>query len=111
MSDLSPIVRVVARDAFAVEPGSNTELNTATFRIWRFGPTNEELVVNYSLHGTAENGVDYETLSGLATMPAGQRSVAVIVRPLPDILAEGIETVILRLEEPPTNPAPSYLVG
>src|SRR5439155_3357618 len=82
--DLLPIVRVVARDAFAVEPMTDTELNTATFRIRRFGPTNEELVVNYSLHGSAENGVDYEKLSGLALIPAGQRYVTVSVRPLAD---------------------------
>jgi len=111
MPDLSPIVRVVARDAFAFEPGSNTELNTATFRIRRFGPTNEELVVNYSLHGTAENGVDYEKLSGSAVIPPGLRYLTVTVRPIADNLAEQIETVILRLEDPPGKQPPTYRVG
>jgi hypothetical protein len=111
MPDLLPVVRVVARDAFAVEPGSNTALNTATFRIRRFGPTNADLVVNYSLHGTAENGVDYETLSGLATIPTGQRSTTVTVRPLADNLTERIETVILRLEDSPGEQPPTYRIG
>jgi hypothetical protein len=111
LPDLLPVVTVVARDAFAVEPGSNTVLNTASFRIRRFGPTNDPLVVNYSLHGTAQNGVDYETLSGLATIPAGRRTMIVIVRPLPDDLAEGIETVILRLEDPTGEEPPRYRVG
>jgi len=102
---------VVARDAFAVEPRSNADLNTATFRIRRFGPTNAELVVNYSLHGTAENGVDYEKLSGSAVIPAGQRYVTVTVRPIADNLAEQIETVILRLEAPPEEQPTRYSVG
>jgi hypothetical protein len=39
-------------------------------------------------------------------LPAGRRSVHVVVQPLPDDLAECIETVVLQLEEPPaTDPA------
>jgi hypothetical protein len=109
--DLLPIVRVIAPDPWAVEPVSNTDLNTATFRIRRFGPTNAPLAVAYSLHGTAENGVDYEPLSGSATIPAGERSVAVIVRPLADELDEHIETVVLRLEDSIATEPPSYRVG
>jgi hypothetical protein len=104
-----PIVRVTPRDAFAVEPASNIELNTAAFRIRRFGPTNEALIVNYSVQGTAQNGVDYELLSGQATIAAGSRSVLVTVRPLADNALERIETVILRLEDPPQPP--SYRVA
>lgn len=109
MSEPLPIVMVTARDPFAVEPRSNSDLNTATFRIRRFGPTNDALVVAYSLHGTAENGTDYEMLSGLATIPAGRRSVTVIVRPLADDLREGSETVLIRLEQPPP-PSPEIRV-
>ncbi len=111
LPDLVPVVTVVARDAFAVEPGTNFVLNTATFRIRRYGPTNQDLTVNYSLHGTAENGVDYEMLPGLATIPAGRRSVPVTVRPLPDNLEEGSETLILRLEDAPADQPPRYRVG
>ena len=104
-----PIVTVAAPDCLAVEPGSNSVLNTATFRIRRFGPTNDALVVAYSLRGTAENGADYDTLSGLTTIPAGNRFVDVTVRPLADKMAEGIESLILRLEEPPP-PSPEIRV-
>jgi hypothetical protein len=41
--DLLPIVRVTARDPWAVEPQANTLLNTARFRLRRFGPTNAAL--------------------------------------------------------------------
>jgi hypothetical protein len=109
--DLLPIVRVTARDPFAVEPGANTDLNTAWFRIRRFGPATEVLTVHYSLHGTAENGTDYGLLSGRARIAAGERSVPVIVRPLADELPEGVETVILRLEDPPGEQPPTYRVG
>lgn len=108
-----PVVTVVTRDAWAVEPQPNTALNTATFAIRRYGPTNDALTVDYSLHGTAENGVDYEKLSGAAVIPAGRRAVAVTVRALADELAEACETVVLRLEEPPLG-APveaAYRVG
>ena len=56
MPDSLPIVGVVVRDAFAVEPRTNAELDAAVFRIRRFGPTNADLVVSYSLQGTAQNG-------------------------------------------------------
>jgi Big-like domain-containing protein/Calx-beta domain-containing protein len=109
--DSLPIITVAARDAFAVEPASNTDLDTASFRIRRFGPTNEVLAVSYSLHGTAENGVDYERLSGQAVIPAGQRHVTVTVRPLADNLTEQMEPVILQLEDPPGEQPPTYRVG
>lgn len=40
------------------------------------------LVVNYSLGGTAENGVNYQTLSGSVVIPAGYTSATVVVQPL-----------------------------
>ena len=109
--DLLPVITVVARDAFAVEPRTNTVLNAASFRIRRFGPTNDPLVVNYSLHGTALNGVDYAMLADTTTIPAGRKTVVVTVRPLPDNVAEGIETVGLRLEDPPGGVPPRYRLG
>jgi hypothetical protein len=108
-SEPLPIVTVTARDAWAVEPASNSSPNSATFRIRRFGPTNEALVVAYSLRGTAENGIDYDRLPGLTTLPAGRRSVLVTVNPLADDLREETESVVLRLEEPPP-PSPEVRV-
>jgi len=114
-SETLPIVTVIAPDPFAVEPRSNSVLNIATFRIRRFGPTNEPLVVAYSLRGTAGNGSDYERLTGLAIIPAGHRSASVIIRPLPDNLNEGLETVLLSLEQPQPQPgvpvSHSYRLG
>jgi hypothetical protein len=104
-SEPLPIVRVTAPDPFAVELGPDSGMNIASFRVQRFGPTNGPLVVAYSLHGTAANGLDYERLSGLATILAGQRWANVTVRPLADTQAEGSETVLLRLEQLAPSPA------
>jgi hypothetical protein len=108
-SEPLPVVTVFARDAWAVEPTSNTNLNTATFRIRRSGPTNLPLVVAYSLSGSADNGTDYESLDSPATIPAGRRSALVVVRPRPDTQSEGLETVILRLQQ--ANAAGNYVIG
>lgn len=101
MSELLPIVTVDSPDPIAVEPGADGTTNTATFRIRRFGSTAGDLLVAYSLEGTAENGVDCEMLPGVATIPSGQHAVNVIVRPSADSLNEREETVILFLDPPP----------
>ncbi|HMC26348.1 MAG TPA: Calx-beta domain-containing protein, partial [Verrucomicrobiae bacterium] len=97
----APILTVVATDCFAVEPPTYRPLDTATFQIRRSGPTNSELELTYSLEGTAENGIDYETLSGRAVIPSGSSAINITIWPLPDDLAEGTETVILRLVSQP----------
>ncbi len=82
-----------------------TEAASPTSGVFYIGRTNasaEEvtsgtLTVNYTLGGTAENGVDYQTLGGSAVIPAGQPGVEVVVRPLNDSLLEGAETVTLTL--------------
>ena len=52
-----PIVDVVASDATASETG----LETGAFTITRSGSTTGDLIVNFTLTGTALNGVDYVT--------------------------------------------------
>jgi hypothetical protein len=108
-----PVVTVIARDAYARE-GTNDlgEVNTAAFVVRRTGETNSDLAVFYSLHGTAENGKDYETLPSSVIIPAGRHTARVVVRPLDDELKECIETVVLRLEpDPSLGPVARYTVG
>jgi hypothetical protein len=93
----------------AVEPSAGTDLNAASFQLRRSGPLDDALVVAYELGGTAANGIDYEALPELAVIPAGARSVALSVRPLADNALEGVETVVLRLAEPPP-PSPEIRV-
>jgi hypothetical protein len=60
--------------------------------------------VNYSLGGTAQNGVDYETLSGTVTIPAGSTTATVVVNPLG--LLNVLKSVVLTI-----SPEPAYTVG
>ena len=67
------------------------------FYLSRTGSTTAALIVNYTVGGTASNGVDYQTLSGAVTIPAGAPGVDLPVTPTQDTLAEGTETVVLTL--------------
>jgi hypothetical protein len=100
--DSRPIVTLVARDALAIEPSPDGLVDTATFRIGRHGSTAGELAVRYTLHGRAENGIDYQELSGRAVIPPGSTGVEVTIVPLADREAEDSESVILQIEEDPS---------
>ncbi len=85
--------------------------NTATFTVRRSGGTNDPLRVYYSIGGTASNGVDYQLLSGVVTIPAGRRAARIVVTPIDDTLSEGIETVVLRLRLPLDPADTPYVIG
>jgi PKD repeat protein len=72
-----PTITVVATTPNASESGA-----TGTFTIYRSdGDTSSALTVIYTLGGNAHNGVDYQTLPGTVTFPAGASSVDVVVQP------------------------------
>jgi hypothetical protein len=77
----------------------------AVFTVRRLGQTNADLVVPYTIGGTATNGVEYVTLPGTVTIPAGQRAAMITVVPIDDGQPDMTSTVILKLA-PPAN----YLV-
>ena len=118
--DRPPVVTVVATDPVATEPLAAWEdassLDPAIFTVYRTGSTARPLTVFYRLGGTAENGVDYEQLPGRVQIPAGAHAMEVTVVPLADGMAEGDESVVLRLWPPhlleePANSGSHYLVG
>ena len=76
------------------------------FFISRRGATTADLVVNYTMSGTASAGTDYNALSGTATIPAGSAGVYVNVVPINDTTAEGVETIVMTLT--PTTPTSTY---
>ena len=109
---LVPVVSIFAADGFASEHVSTNGTNTATFRIFRTGPTNLDLTVFYSVHGTASNGVDYAEIPNFTIISAGRHSARVVIVPIDDQLQEGLETVILKLEPDPTlGPVARYEIG
>ena len=108
-----PVVTIFARDAIASEgTNSSGEINTATFVVRRTGETNAGLTVFLSVHGTAENGVDYEALPNSVTIPAGRHTAPIVVKPIRDGQKELLETVLLALEaDPSLGPIARYKVG
>jgi len=80
------------------------------FTIRRAGTTNDPLTVAYVLGGTATNGVDYATLPGSVTIPAGARSAIIPVVPLDQSGMQRLRTVILRLKPSISVPV-AYKVG
>ncbi len=120
--DLVNVVTIRATDPYASEPcGTILSIDEGRFTVRRTLGTNVDLLVLYSIHGTARNGVDYVgrdglPLSGSVVIPQGAWSADIVIRPLWDDLLEGCESVVLRVEPkvcvalwPP--PPECYLVG
>jgi hypothetical protein len=87
-----------ASAALPVRLFTNCGPKTATFVVRRDGATNNDLTVGYELGGTATNGVQYVTLPGSVTIPAGERSAIVNVVPLEDGPPEVNMTAILKIK-------------
>lgn len=85
-----PGVAVTASDSSASEAG-----DTGTFTFTRTGPTTASLAVTYSVDGTAVNGTDYASLSGVAVIPAGSATTSVTLTPIDDPYTEPGETAVV----------------
>lgn len=85
----------------------------ATFTVCRAGDTNSDLAVVYGIGGTATNGVDYDVLPGVVSIPAGARRANILIVPKEDQHPDPVKTVILRLLPVPVvnNAPPPYVVG
>lgn len=80
--------------SFAMEAGCNDV--TTCFSLSSTPTTN--FTVNYTILGTATNGVDYNTIPSSLVIPAGSDSVCLTISPTMDNLAEGLETIIFVLQ-------------
>ncbi|AFY82417.1 SBBP repeat-containing protein [Oscillatoria acuminata] len=65
--------------------------------VFRNNGLGQELTVNYSLGGTAENGVDYQPLTGSVTIDANSFFATIQIIPIDDSEFEGTETVSVNL--------------
>ena len=93
-----PTITINANDANAGETLAGQTANPGQFTISRNGITTEALTVNYAVQGTANNGNDYDALSGSVVIPVGQSSVTVPINVKDDLITEGDETVVLTLQ-------------
>jgi hypothetical protein len=89
---------------------TNCGPKNATFAVRRYGDTNNDLTITYSIGGTATNGVDYVPLPGSVTIPAGERKALINVVPLDDGPPDINSTVVLALR-PSTNSPLDYVLG
>jgi Calx-beta domain/Domain of unknown function (DUF4114) len=93
---LPETITVVASDATAFENNGDT----ATFTLTRANAkTNNAITVYYTLSGRATAGVDYANVTGSVTFLAGQNTATVTISPIADNIPEGIESVILTIDE------------
>jgi phosphodiesterase/alkaline phosphatase D-like protein/arylsulfatase A-like enzyme len=91
--DAAPAVLSVAAPT---STATETNSTPGTFRVTSDIPANVPLTFGYTVGGTATNGSDYTSLTGTATIAAGQSSVDIAVTPVDDLVAEGNETVTLK---------------
>ncbi len=56
-----------------------------------------DLIVNYTMSGTATEGVDYTGTTGTATILAGTASVYITIVPVNDTIAEGVENIVMNI--------------
>jgi Calx-beta domain/Bacterial Ig domain len=117
-ADHPPVVNIEAADPVATEQSPLVDAlpDTATFVVNRSGDPSRPLVVSYRVGGTAENGIDYQLLTGRVTIEAGESSARIVVDPIDDLICEGTESVRIGLvphacltDFPP--PRDCYLVG
>ncbi len=100
----TPVVSIRALDSQAFESAAPSR--TATFVVQRAGSITDAITVGYAVSGSATNGVDYTTLPGAVTIPAGNASAQIIINPIADGLTEDPESVALTLLPPSASLAP-----
>jgi hypothetical protein len=55
--------------------------------------------VHYTIGGTAQNGIDYTHIPDSLVITPGHDSAVVVIHPIQDLIPEGVETVILTLNQ------------
>ena len=85
-----PVVTIRATDGLATESG-----DPGLFTLFRDGPTNQTLSILLGIGGSASNGVDYESISNVAVIPAGLRTATIPIKPIQDLSALDIQGEIL----------------
>jgi hypothetical protein len=91
-------VRVKPSETYAAEPTELRDVEEASFSVEREGTSTNALTVSFTLTGSAINGADYQMLATSVVIPPNETEALVTVKPLSDLLVEGVETVILTIQ-------------
>ena len=88
--------------AVATVSGDTTIVEGCTFADFIFtrpaGQTNDTLIINYTIGGVAQQGVDYNNLVNPITFLPGEDSVVINLTPIQDNITEGFESVVISVE-------------
>jgi len=105
--DVTPPSGIQVVSIAATQPNADTSgSNPGVFTITCSPSPTAPLVVPYAVSGSANNGGDYNSLSGLLVIPAGATSATITVYPNPTLSAAPSSTVVLTL-----SPSTSYGVA
>jgi hypothetical protein len=90
-------ITLTAPDKTASETSNDS--NPARFIVTRSdGDNSKAETIRYTITGDADNGIDYDYLSGEVTIEAGQDSAVININPTDDSEYEGTESVTLTIE-------------
>lgn len=103
ISSYPTIVNITATKMYASQFGEIGE-----FVITRTGNTTQDLIVKYRIHGTAEDGVHYQSIANFVTITAGASEIPIIIQPQKSDY-QGLKTVLLTLENLPNSS--QYMLG
>ena len=97
-----PTVDVSAADTLSTLTTAGTEATASLrFIISRKVATANPLVVNYTMAGSATEGVDYTGTAGSVTIAANATSAFVTITPTNDTIPEGVESIIMNVTPAP----------
>ncbi len=112
-----PTIDVSVADSTSTLTTQGTE-TTASLRfiVSRKVSTAADLIVNYTMGGTASEGVDYTGTTGTATILANTKSTYITITPVNDTIPEGVESIVMNITPAPgtyglRTPSATMLLG
>jgi Calx-beta domain/Domain of unknown function DUF11 len=99
---LSATTTILDNDAPTVSIANTTGANEAgvvngVMTVTRSALSAGAAVIVYSVSGSAASGVDYTSLPGTITIPAGATSATIVIPVIDDVIVESAETVVVTL--------------
>jgi PKD repeat protein len=88
--------------AVATVSGDTTIVEGCTYADFIFtrppGQVNDTLIINYTIGGVAQQGIDYNTLPNPITFLPGEDTVIITLTPTQDGINEGFESVVITVQ-------------
>ncbi|MGL5019802.1 MAG: Calx-beta domain-containing protein [Luteolibacter sp.] len=92
-----PTVDVSAANTSTLNTQGTETTASIRFFVSRKVSTTSDLIVNYTMGGTATEGVDYTGTTGSVTILSGATSAFVTIVPVNDTIPEGVESIVMNI--------------